>query len=130
VGSVGLAVKNNPDAAGSSICISIGPQGLAVGSRMTGTSAAASRACSVRTSCTWIQMITERPGGRAGRVPGDLEQSRAEEEDQSRIVRRAEFPVDGQAQDVSVATAAAVKVPGAQEDPAAQDVHVTIPASR
>jgi hypothetical protein len=36
----------------------------------------------------------------------------------------------GQAQDVAVEAAAAVQVAGAQEDPAAQNVHATIPASR
>ena len=47
---------------GSSIHISVRPQGSAAGSRMTGTPVAASRACSARTSRTWIQIITERPG--------------------------------------------------------------------
>jgi hypothetical protein len=58
---------------GSSIHISTSPQGSVAGSRMTGTPAAASRACSWRTFRTWIQIITER--GRVGRVPGDLKQS-------------------------------------------------------
>jgi hypothetical protein len=53
----------------------------------------------------------------------------AEEEHHSRIVRRPRLPVDGQAQDIAVEAAAAVQVAGAQEDPAAQNVH-TIPASR
>ena len=38
-----------------------------------------------------------RAAGRAGRVPGDLEQALAEEEHQPRIVGRAELPADGQA---------------------------------
>jgi hypothetical protein len=71
-----------------------------------------------------------RGTGRAGRVPRDFEQSRAEEEHHPGIVRRAELPVDGQAQDVAVEAAAAVQVAGPQEDPAAQNVHPTISASR
>jgi hypothetical protein len=69
-----------------------------------------------------------RPPGRAGRVPGDFEQPLAEEEHQAGILRRAELPVDGQPQDVAVEAAAAAKVSRTQEDPAAQDVHVTIAA--
>jgi hypothetical protein len=57
--------------------------------------------------------------GRAGRVPGDLEQSLAEEEHQPGIVWWTELPVDGQAQDIAVEAAAAVQVAGAQQDPAA-----------
>ena len=38
------------------------------------------------------------PGGRAGRVPGYLEQARAEEEHHPGVVRRAELAVDGRAQ--------------------------------
>jgi hypothetical protein len=59
--------------------------------------------------------------GRTGRVPGDLEESRAEEEHHPWIIRGTELPVDGQAQDVAV-EAAAVQVAGPQEDPAAQNV--------
>ena len=40
-------------------------------------------------------------------MPGDLEQSRAEEEDHAGIVQRAEIPVDGQAQYVAVKAAPA-----------------------
>jgi hypothetical protein len=54
---------------------------------------------------------------RAGRVPGDLEESRAREEHHAGIVWRAEFSVNAQAQDVAVETAAAVQVPGPQEGP-------------
>ena len=70
-----------------------------------------------------------RVPGRAGRATGDFKQSLAEEEDHPGIVGRAELPVDGQAQDVAVETAAAAQVPGPQEGPAAQNVHATIPAS-
>ena len=71
-----------------------------------------------------------RVPGRAGRVPGNFEQSRAQEEHHSGIVPRAELPVDGQAQDIAVEAAAAVQVAGAQEDPAAQNIHATISAPR
>jgi hypothetical protein len=71
-----------------------------------------------------------RAPSRTGRIPGDLEESRAEEEHYPGIIRGTELPVDGQAQDVAVEAAAAVQVAGAQEDPAAQNVHATIPASR
>src|SRR5690348_11819354 len=71
-----------------------------------------------------------RAPGRPGRVAGDLEQSLAEEEHQPGIVRRAELPVDGQAEQVAVEAAAAVQIAGAQQDPAAQNIHATIPASR
>ena len=49
---------------GSWIHISVKPQGSVAGSRMMGTPAAASRACPAWTSRTWIQIITECPGGR------------------------------------------------------------------
>ena len=39
-----------------------------------------------------------RAPGRAGRMPGDLKQSLAEKEHQPGIIRRAELPVDSQAQ--------------------------------
>ena len=71
-----------------------------------------------------------RAPGRAGRGPGDFEQSRAEEEHNPGIVRSAELPVDRQAQYVAVEAAAAVQVARPQEDPAAQDVHATISAPR
>ena len=71
-----------------------------------------------------------RAPGRAGRVPGDLEQPLAKEEHQPGIIRRAELPADGQAQQVTVEAAAAIQAAGAQQDPAAQNVHATIPASR
>ena len=66
---------------------------------------------------------------RPGRVPGNLEKSWAEEEHHPGIVRRAELPADGQAQQVTVEAAAAVQVAGAEKDPAAQNIHATIPAS-
>jgi len=56
--------------------------------------------------------------GRANCMPGNLEQPLAEEEHQPGIVRWTELPVDGQAQDVAVEAAAAVRVAGAQQDPA------------
>ena len=68
---------------------------------MMGTPAAASRACSARTSRTWIQIITRAPG-RGGSVPGHLEQARAKEEHHPGIIQRAELPADSQAQDVTV----------------------------
>jgi hypothetical protein len=43
-----------------------------------------------------------RVPGRISRVPGDLKQPLAEEEHQPGIVRRAELPVDGQAEHVTV----------------------------
>jgi hypothetical protein len=79
---------------------------------------------------TWKRPNHRGRAGRTGRAAGDLEESRAEEERHAGIVRRAEFPVDGQAQDVAVETAAAVQVAGPQQDRAAQNVHATIPASR
>ena len=39
------------------------------------------------------------------------------------MIRRAELPVDGQAQHVAVEAKTAVQVAGADEDPAAQNVH-------
>ncbi len=68
--------------------------------------------------------------GRAGPVPGDLKQAGAKEEHHPGIVRRAELPVDGQAQDIAVEAAAAAQVAGPQQDPAAQNVHATISAAR
>jgi hypothetical protein len=55
---------------------------------------------------------SSNPGPRKNTTPG--------------IVRRAELPVDGQAQYAAVEAAAAVQVAGPQEDPAAQNVHATI----
>jgi hypothetical protein len=66
-----------------------------------------------------------RRPGRTGRVPGDLEQSLAEEEHHPGILGRAELTVDGQAQHVAVEAAAPVQVAGPQQDPAAQNLHVT-----
>ena len=112
------------------IHISVRPQGFAAGSRMTGTPAAASRACPVRTFRTRIQIITGHSAGRAGTVPGYLGQSRAGEEHHAGILRGAELPVDGQAEYIAVEATAAVQVAGPQQDPAAQNVHATISASR
>ena len=71
-----------------------------------------------------------RVPGRAGRVPGDLEQPLPEEKHQPGIIRRAELPAGGQAEQVTVEAAAAVQVAGAQQDPAAQNVPAIIPPSR
>jgi hypothetical protein len=65
-----------------------------------------------------------------GRVPGDLKEPRAGEEDHPGIIRPAELPVDGQAQGITVEAAAAAQVAGAQQNPAAQNLHVTMPPSR
>src|SRR3974390_3429247 len=78
----------------------------------------------------YLEPDHHRAPGRAGRVPGDFEQPLAEEEHHAGVIRRAELPVDSQAQDVAVEAAAAVQVAGAEEDPAAQNVHATISASR
>jgi len=71
-----------------------------------------------------------RAPGRAVTVPRDLEQSRAEEEHHTGILRGTELPVDGQAKYIAIEAAAAVQVAGPQQDPAAQNVHATISASR
>ena len=63
-------------------------------------------------------------------MPGDFEQSLPEEEHHAGIIRRAELPLDSQAQDVAVEAPTALQVAGAQENPAAQNVHATISASR
>jgi hypothetical protein len=78
------------------IHISVKPQGSVAGPRAMGTAAAASRACSAWTSRTGSR--SSPSAGRAGRVPGDLGQARAGEEHHPGIIRRAELPVDGQAQ--------------------------------
>jgi len=71
-----------------------------------------------------------RVPARTGRGPGDLQQSRPGEEHHTGIVWGAELPADGRAKDVAVEAAAAVQAPGADENPAAHNVHTTIPASR
>jgi CubicO group peptidase (beta-lactamase class C family) len=63
-------------------------------------------------------------------MPGDLEEPLPEEEDHPRIGRRAELPVDRQAQDVTVETAAAAQVARPYQDPAAQNLHATISPSQ
>src|ERR1019366_8030972 len=50
-------------------------------------------------------------------VPGDLEQSLAEEEHHPGILRGTELPVDSQAQHVAVKAVTAVQVAGPHEDP-------------
>ena len=85
------------------------PQGSTAGSLTTGTPSAASRACSPRTSRTWIQIITEDP---ADRVPGDPELSLAGKNTSPGSSGRAELPANRQAQQVTVEAAAAVQVAG------------------
>jgi len=70
---------------GSWIDISVKPQGSVAGSRVMGTPAAASRACPAWTS-PYLNPDHHRAPGKAGRVPGDLEQARAEEEHHPGIV--------------------------------------------
>jgi hypothetical protein len=89
---------------GSSISIWTSPQGSVARSRTT------FRTC--------IQIINERPGA-PDAFPETPEQSLAEEENRPRMVRKARFPVDGQAQDVAAEAEAAVRVAGAHKDPAA-----------
>ena len=64
--------------------------------------------------------------GRTSPAPGDLKESRAEEEHHPGIIWGTELPVDGQTQYVAVEAAAAVQVGWPQQDPAAQNVHATI----
>ena len=63
-------------------------------------------------------------------MPGDLEEPLPEEEDHPGIGRRTELPVDRQAQDVTVETAAAAQVARPYQDPAAQNLHVIISPSQ
>src|SRR5215472_16835834 len=72
----------------------------------------------------------DRVPRRAVPAPGDLEKPVAEEEHHPRIRRRAELPVDRQAQDVALEALAAGQVGRAQQDPAAQYLHATIMAAR
>src|SRR5215471_15011474 len=62
-------------------------------------------------------------------APGDLEKPVAEEEHHPGIRRRAEFPVDRQAQYVAIEALAAGQIGRAQQDPAAQYLHATIMAA-
>ena len=64
---------------GSWTYISIRRHGSVSGWRRMAAPAAASRAYSAWTSRTWIHIIIPGMSARAGRVPGDLEQTRAEE---------------------------------------------------
>jgi hypothetical protein len=77
----------------------------------------------------YLEPDHDRVPRRAAPAAGDLEQSRAQEEHHPWICRRAELPVDRQAQYVAVETTASVQVGGAQQDPAAQNVHRTILAA-
>jgi hypothetical protein len=110
---------------GSWIHISVKPQGSVTGPREDGDSSRGQPGV-LGVDIPYLNPDHHRVSRRAGHVPGDLEQSRAEEEHHPRIVRRAELPVDGQAQYAAVEAAAAVQVAGPQEDPAAQNVHATI----
>jgi hypothetical protein len=56
----------------------------------------------LRVNIPYLQPDHHRTSGWASRLPGDLEQSRAEEEHHCGICRRPELPVDGQAQDITV----------------------------
>ena len=88
-----------------------------------------SQAVVLYVNIAYLEPDHHRAPGRAGRVAGDLEQSRAEEEHQPWICGRAELPVDRQAQYVAIETMAAAQVGGAQQDPAAQNVHAPILAA-
>ena len=57
--------QDDPDAAGVLDLHLDQAPGLRSRLRTTGTPAAVNRACSARASRTWIQIITERPGGPA-----------------------------------------------------------------
>src|SRR5262249_28797995 len=71
----------------------------------------------------------DRAPPRAVTAPGDLEKPVAEEEHHPAIRRRAEFPVDREAQYVAIEALAAGQVGRAQQDPAAQYLHATIMAA-
>ena len=115
---------------GSSIHISIKPHGSVAGSRMMGTPATASRACSARTSLTWIQIITERPGGSAACPETSSKACLPEKEHYPGIFLLPELPVDGQAQHVAVEATARPKSLGRRRIRLLQNVHATISASR
>jgi rhodanese-related sulfurtransferase len=68
------------------------------------------------------------PAHRAVGAAGHLEQSVPGEEDQSRLLRRAELPVHGQAEDVPVEGLAPHRVGGTEEHSAAQHLHAAIVA--
>src|ERR1700690_597456 len=67
-----------------------------------------------------------RVTGGASRVPGNFQEPRAEKEDHPGLGRRAELPVDRQAQHIPVEMLAAAQVGRSQQDPAAQYLHATI----
>jgi D-erythronate 2-dehydrogenase len=71
----------------------------------------------------------DRPSRGPVGAPGHFQQPRSEKEHQARIGRGSELAVDGQAQHVAVEAAAPVGVGGAQQDPAAQYLHVSILAA-
>jgi len=94
--------------------------------RSEDTSSCRSQPVALGVNIAYLEPDHHRAPGRAGRVAGDLEQPRAEEEHQPWIRGRAELPVDRQAQYVAIETMAAAHVGGAQQNPAAQNVHAPI----
>jgi hypothetical protein len=88
---------------------------------MTGTPAAASRACSARTYRTWIQIITDRPGGqsRARRPRVMTDRGRRPPRDRP----AGQTPAGWPSAERRGRCAAAVQVAGTQEDSAAQNLH-------
>ena len=113
---------------GSSIHITVSPQDSVTVSRMTGSPAAANRACSWPTSRTWTRPSPSAPARRMRSqrpraIPG-------RGRNRPRMAHGAELPVDSQAQHFAVEAQAAVQVAGPHEDPAAQNVHATTPPSR
>jgi hypothetical protein len=80
----------------------------------------------LRVDISYLDPDHHRTPWRGGCMSGDLEETGAEKEHRTGIFRRAELSVDGQAHDVAVEATAAVQVAGAQENPAAQNVHATI----
>jgi len=77
----------------------------------------------------WIQIITERPAGSAA-CPETSSNPGPRKNTTPGSSGGPNSPVDGQAQHVAVEAAAPVQVAGPQQDPAAQNVHASIPASR
>jgi hypothetical protein len=81
------------------------------------------------TNVSHLEPDHQRARGGTRSLPGHFQQSRAEKEHHSRVVRRAELPVDRQTQHVPVETAAPVQVRWPQQNPAAQYLHITILAA-
>jgi hypothetical protein len=104
---------------GSSIHISINPQGSVWGSWSTRTPAADSYSCSARTSRTWIQTIDDRPG-LLGQRPENSRNPEPRKNTTPGSAADPNSPVDRQAQHVAVETPALIKVGQPQRDSAAQ----------